>query len=56
VLALLTWADEPLATADVAAVARLDDQQARAALAKVARPLAAGADCYWEPIVTARRS
>lgn len=55
VLELLTWAGEPLATAEVAAVAQLDHQRARAALAKVARSLAAGADCYWEPIVTADR-
>ncbi len=50
ILELLKWADEPLATAEVAAVARLDHESARAALAKVARPLAAGADCYWEAI------
>ncbi len=50
VLELLQWAAEPLATAEVAAVARLDHESARAALAKVARPLAAGADCYWEAI------
>lgn len=45
---LLRWAGEPLATAEVAAVARLDPQQARAALAKVARAVPAGADFYWE--------
>jgi predicted DsbA family dithiol-disulfide isomerase len=45
---VLAWASEPLATAEVAAVARLDPQRARAELAKVAVPAAAGADFYWE--------
>ncbi len=45
---LLAWADAPLATAEVAAVAQLDSVQAREALGRVARPLPAGADCYWE--------
>jgi 2-hydroxychromene-2-carboxylate isomerase len=44
---LLAWAGEPLATAEVAAVARLDPVKARVALGKVARPVAAGADFYW---------
>jgi hypothetical protein len=44
---LLTWADEPLATAEVALVAQLDPRDARAALSRVATPLAAGADFYW---------
>ncbi len=44
---LLAWAGEPLATAEVAAVAQLDLIEARAALSRVARPLAAGADLYW---------
>jgi hypothetical protein len=44
---LLAWAGEPLATAEVAAVARLDPAKARVALGRVARPLAAGADFYW---------
>jgi predicted DsbA family dithiol-disulfide isomerase len=44
---VLTWAGEPLATAEVAAIARLDAQQARAQLARVARPQAAGADFWW---------
>jgi hypothetical protein len=43
----LAWAGEPLATAEVAAVARLDPAKARVALSRVARPLAAGADFYW---------
>ena len=44
---LLAWADEPLATTEVAVVAQLDPIAARAALSRVARPLAAGADFYW---------
>ena len=48
VLELLEWAGEPLATAEVALVAGLEQRDARAALARVARPLAAGADFYWE--------
>jgi 2-hydroxychromene-2-carboxylate isomerase len=46
---VLAWADEPLATAEVAAVAQLDATHARAELSRVARPLAAGADFYWIP-------
>jgi predicted DsbA family dithiol-disulfide isomerase len=45
---LLRWAGEPLATAEVAAIAQLETARARAQLARVARPLAAGADFYWE--------
>jgi 2-hydroxychromene-2-carboxylate isomerase len=44
---LLAWAGEPLATAEVAAVTGLDPFDARAALSRVARPRAAGADFYW---------
>jgi predicted DsbA family dithiol-disulfide isomerase len=44
---LLSWAGEPLATAEVAAVAQLDLAEARAALGGVARPVPAGADLYW---------
>lgn len=44
---LLAWADEPLATAEVALVMRLHPRDARAALGKVARPAPAGADFYW---------
>lgn len=44
---LLDWADEPLATAEVALVAQLDPRDARAQLSRVAQPLAAGADLYW---------
>ncbi len=45
---LLKWAGEPLATAEVAAVAQLDPAQARVALSRVARALPAGGDFYWE--------
>ncbi len=44
---LLAWAGEPLATAEVAAVAQLDPVEARSALSRVARALPAGADFYW---------
>jgi hypothetical protein len=44
---VLTWAGEPLATAEVALIAQLDPRDARAALSRVATPLAAGADFYW---------
>jgi predicted DsbA family dithiol-disulfide isomerase len=45
---LLAWAGEPLATAEVALVAQLDPRDARAALSRVATPIAAGADFYWQ--------
>jgi 2-hydroxychromene-2-carboxylate isomerase len=44
---VLAWAREPLATAEVALIAQLDPRDARAALSRVATPLAAGADFYW---------
>jgi 2-hydroxychromene-2-carboxylate isomerase len=44
---LLAWAGEPLATAEVALIAQLDPRDARAALSRVATPIAAGADFYW---------
>jgi hypothetical protein len=44
---VLAWADEPLATAEIALIAQLDPRDARAALSKVATPHAAGADFYW---------
>lgn len=47
VVELLEWAGEPLATAEVAAVAQLDVTKARVALGRAARPQPAGADCYW---------
>jgi predicted DsbA family dithiol-disulfide isomerase len=44
---LLAWADEPLATAEVAMVMQVEIADARAALGAVAVPRAAGADIYW---------
>jgi 2-hydroxychromene-2-carboxylate isomerase len=44
---LLEWADHPLATAEVAAIAQLDITRARVELSRVAQPTAAGADFYW---------
>jgi 2-hydroxychromene-2-carboxylate isomerase len=44
---VLAWAGEPVATAEVALLMRLDPRDARAALSRVATPLAAGADFYW---------
>lgn len=44
---VLAWAEEPLATAEVALVMQLGLQKTRAALSRVATPLAAGADFYW---------
>jgi hypothetical protein len=46
---VLSWAGEPLATAEVAAIAQLDLTRTRAALSRVAQPTAAGADFYWSP-------
>jgi hypothetical protein len=46
---ILSWAGEPLATAEVAAIAQLDVTQTRAALSQVAQATAAGADFYWSP-------
>jgi 2-hydroxychromene-2-carboxylate isomerase len=45
--ALLAWAGEPLATAEVALVMGADIEKARAALQPVARWQPAGADGYW---------
>lgn len=45
---VLAWAGEPLATAEIAALLRLDMTDARAALTRAAaRPTPAGADAYW---------
>jgi 2-hydroxychromene-2-carboxylate isomerase len=44
---VLNWADEPLATAEVAAIMQADINDARAALREVARFEPAGADGYW---------
>jgi hypothetical protein len=44
---LLAWADEPLATAEVAQIAQLGVAETRAALSRVASAQPAGADLYW---------
>jgi 2-hydroxychromene-2-carboxylate isomerase len=44
---VLAWADEPLATAEIALIAALPIEKAREELAAVAEPQPAGADCYW---------
>ena len=44
---VLAWAGIPLATVEVAAVARLDLTDARVALSLAARAMPAGADTYW---------
>lgn len=44
---LLRWADEPLATAEVALVMQIGGEEARAELRRVARWSPAGADGYW---------
>src|SRR4051794_30335864 len=46
---LLAWADEPLATAEVALVMGVGIEHARAELRDVARFEPAGADGYWAP-------
>jgi 2-hydroxychromene-2-carboxylate isomerase len=47
VQALLDWAEEPLATAEVALTMQVDLEDAREALCTVAQWHAAGADGYW---------
>lgn len=47
VVELLTWAGEPLATAEVAEIMRVDRDEARALLSPVAAEQPAGADAYW---------
>jgi 2-hydroxychromene-2-carboxylate isomerase len=44
---VLKWASEPLATVEVIAIMRADPAKTRAALARVATPIPAGADFYW---------
>jgi predicted DsbA family dithiol-disulfide isomerase len=44
---LLAWADAPLASSEVSAIAELEPAAARAQCARVGRPIAAGADFYW---------
>ena len=46
---VLAWAGQPLATAEIAAIAQLDAPQTRVALSHVAQPTSAGADFYWSP-------
>jgi len=44
---VLAWAGEPLATSEVALIARIDHAEAQRRLAEVATPIPAGADFYW---------
>jgi predicted DsbA family dithiol-disulfide isomerase len=44
---VLTWATEPLATAEIVALLGDDEARVRSELAVSARPTAAGADFYW---------
>ncbi|MGO9882080.1 MAG: hypothetical protein ACLPV4_03585 [Solirubrobacteraceae bacterium] len=44
---LLAWATVPLATAEIVMVMQQPEAVVRAALAKAARPMPAGADLYW---------
>ena len=45
---VLSWAQEPLATAEIVALLGDDEPRVRSALAVRARPTAAGADFYWQ--------
>ncbi|MEA2143876.1 MAG: hypothetical protein QOI64_2306, partial [Solirubrobacteraceae bacterium] len=45
--ALLGWATEPLATAEIIAIMQRDPALTRAELSRAAKPIAAGADFYW---------
>ena len=47
---VLSWAQEPLATAEIVALLGDDEPRVRSALAVSARPTAAGADFYWQPL------
>jgi hypothetical protein len=44
---LLSWTEEPLATAEVALIMQTGIEYARGALSEVGRFEAAGADGYW---------
>lgn len=44
---LLAWAQAPLATAEILAIAGGDEDDVRAELRQTATPIAAGADFYW---------
>jgi hypothetical protein len=48
--AVLEWATEPLATAEIVALLGDDEPRVRSALALKARPTAAGADFYWQAL------
>jgi 2-hydroxychromene-2-carboxylate isomerase len=45
---LLAWSTEPLATAEIVAVMGAPEAAVRTALGRLAHPLPAGADFYWE--------
>jgi len=44
---VLEWADEPLATAEIALIMQTDAARIRSELARIAHCLPAGADAYW---------
>jgi hypothetical protein len=44
---VLEWAPEPLATVEIVAIMQADAAKVRAALARAATPIPAGADFYW---------
>jgi hypothetical protein len=44
---VLEWAPEPLATVEIIAIMQADPARTRAALARAATPIPAGADFYW---------
>jgi len=48
---VLAWAPEPLATAEIVALLGQDEPGVRSALAVGARPMASGADFYWQPLI-----
>jgi hypothetical protein len=47
VVDLLSWAEVPLATAEVVAIMQRPEAEVRTALGKSAHPIPAGADMYW---------
>ena len=47
VVELLSWAEVPLATAEVVAIMQRSEAEVRTALGKTARPIPGGADMYW---------
>ncbi len=44
---LLSWAEVPLATAEVVAIMQRPEAEVRTALGRFAHPIPAGADMYW---------